>query len=73
MEEHRARKTLSAWGIPKIDDSMKGRIHDMFNFADIVDHGTYRDMIQILYPDLELSCMLPLEKNTNKFLVKIDR
>lgn len=50
---------------------MKGRIHEIFNLGRIVGHGSYRDKIQILYLDLDLSRLPPSEKDTNEFLAGI--
>lgn len=53
-----------------MDDSMTRRIYKMFELGRIMGHGACRDKVQILYPDLGLSC-LPLSENTNEFLAKI--
>lgn len=58
-------------GISKADDCKKERIHEKFDLSYIIGHGTYRDQIRILYPDLDLSCLPPLEKNTNELLMEI--
>lgn len=50
---------------------MKGRIYEMFNLGYIVGHGASKDKIRIFYTDLDLSCLPPLEKNVDEFLMKI--
>lgn len=70
MEAHRVGETPRVPGISKAYDSMKGRIHEIFDLGCIVGHGACRDKIQILYLDLDLF-YLPSEKNMNEFLMEI--
>lgn len=65
------RETPRAWGIPMADNSMIGKIHEVFELGCIIGHGACRDKVQVLYLDLDLSCLPPLKKNTNEFLTEI--
>lgn len=43
----------------------------MFNFGSSVGHSTYRNMVRILYPTLDVSCLPSPKRNVDEFLIRI--
>lgn len=67
----RASKILRVQGIPKEDVRLKEKEHEIYNLGHIVSYNACKDMVRILYLDLDLFHLQPLEKNINKLLAKI--
>lgn len=71
IEMHRVRETQRALGILREDTCLRKKVHKIFDLGHIINYGIYRDKIRVIYPNLDLSCPPPLEKNTNEFLIEI--
>lgn len=71
IEMRQVRKIARAWGIPRKDISLRGKVHQMLDLRHVISYGAFRDKIRILYLDLDLSYLPPLAKNINKFLVEM--
>lgn len=71
VETHHKTGTQRARGISKMNNSMTERIHKMFDLGHIVNHFTYRDKVQILYLDLNLSRLSFSEKDAKELFVEI--
>lgn len=65
---HQARETPRAWGIPREDAHLREMVHEIFDLGHIVGYGACRDIVWVLYLDLDLSRLPPPEKNINEFL-----
>lgn len=68
MEMHQTRETTRVRGTPGVENYFEEKVCEIFDIGYSVGHCTYRNMNQILYPKLDLSCLPPPKKNLNKFL-----
>lgn len=52
-------------------EGLMGRIHDMFIIAHCVEYCNYKDMVWVLYLDLDPSCLPPFKMDVITFFLEI--
>lgn len=69
---HRAGKISRVRIILEVDACLKKKVHVMFDLKNIIDNDAYRNMVWVLYMDLDLFHLPPPKKNINEFLIEIN-